>query len=234
MTIILHPRKILSFVRREGRLTNSQERALSLLYPLYGISLETTPELTSLSLFNNQNPLILEIGFGMGQSLITMALENPDQNYLGIEVHRPGVGHILLGIEKENLKNLKILCHDAVEIINQNIPNQALTGVQIFFPDPWHKKKHNKRRLVQENFIKNLIPKLRSNTNSNSWIHLATDWEDYANQMMSVMTSLPEFKNKFGENKFSPDTANRPSTKFQARGEKSGHGVWDLIFEKIA
>jgi len=242
MTIVSHPRKILSFVRREGRLTSSQERALENLYPLYGVSLETTPILTSQSLFNNQNPLILEIGFGMGTSLITMAQANPDKNYLGIEVHRPGVGHILLEIDKNRMANLKVLCHDAVEVLNHHIPANTLLGVQIFFPDPWHKKKHHKRRLIQENFIKNLIPKLTSHHSSlnsfqKSWIHLATDWEDYAQQMMSVMSAssnqFPEFKNKYGENTFAPDTAGRPSTKFQARGERLGHGVWDLVFEKI-
>ncbi len=234
MTIVsnspLHLRKILSFVRREGRLTCSQERALKDLFPIYGVELTDNFLLTSQALFNNNQPLVLEIGFGMGQSLIQMALDNPDKNYLGIEVHRPGVGHVLLEIERTDLKNLKIICQDAIEVLAHHVPNGALMGVQIFFPDPWHKRKHAKRRLIQESFIKNLIPKL----NSHSWIHLATDWEDYAKQMMKVMSEFSELKNRFGPNQFcpNPNLIGRPSTKFQVRGERLGHGVWDLVFEK--
>lgn len=223
-------RKVLSFVRREGRLTFSQERALKELYPVYGVDLTPALQLSSEFLFNNSQPLILEIGFGMGQSLIQMAKDHPERNYLGIEVHRPGVGHILIEIEQAELKNLKVLCADAVEVIQKHIPDKTLTGVQIFFPDPWHKRKHMKRRLVQENFIKNLIPKL--NSEYQSWIHLATDWEDYAKQMMKVMSQFAELENKFGSNQFAPnsETVGRPLTKFQARGERLGHGVWDLVF----
>ncbi len=238
-SVITNLRKIRSFVRREGRLTRSQERALKDLYPVYGvnlpieldINLKNNLNLNSQTLFQNNQPLILEIGFGMGQSLIQMAKSHPDLNYLGLEVHRPGVGHILLDIEKENLKNLKVLCHDAVEILEKYIPDDCLEKIQIFFPDPWHKKKHHKRRLIQEDFIKKLILKLKIS----GQIHLATDWENYAEQMLNVLSDNKNLVNIYGDHHFAPDqeSTGRPLTKFQKRGENLGHGVWDLIFKKI-
>jgi len=243
-SVITNLRKIRSFVRREGRLTTSQERALKDLYPIYGVNLDFYLKnnliLNSQNLFknnqpnhpdNSSRPLVLEIGFGMGQSLIQMAKANPDLNYLGIEVHRPGVGHILLEIEKENLTNLKVLCHDAVEVLEKYIPDDCLEIIQIFFPDPWHKKKHHKRRLIQEDFIKKLILKLKAS----GTIHLATDWENYAEQMLKVLSENKDLKNIYGLNNFAPsqEITGRPLTKFQKRGENLGHGVWDLIFKKI-
>jgi len=224
-------RTIKSFVRREGRLTPSQARALDQLYLIYGIDLNL--ELNKN--FKNNNPLVLEIGFGMGDSLIQMAKDNPDLNYLGLEVHRPGVGHILLGIEQENknqenLTNLKVLSHDAVEILEKYIPNNYLQKIQIFFPDPWHKKKHHKRRLIQEEFVKKLVLKLKNS----GQIHLATDWENYAEQMLKILGENQDLSNIYGLNNFAPnqEITGRPSTKFQKRGENLGHGVWDLIFQK--
>lgn len=226
-------RTIRSFVRREGRLTPSQARALEQLYLIYGVNLNKNlhTNLTSESLFQNNKNLVLEIGFGMGESLIQMARENPELNYLGLEVHRPGVGHILLGIEKENLTNLKIISHDAVEILEKYIPPDSLAKIQIFFPDPWHKKKHHKRRLIQEDFIKKLVLKLKTS----GQIHLATDWENYAEQMLKVLSENPDLLNIYGEKHFAPnrEMTGRPVTKFQKRGENLGHGVWDLIFQKI-
>ena len=224
-------RKITSFVRREGRLTDSQARALASLYPVYGLSLDRIQQEN----FLREKPLILEIGFGMGDSLAQMAQEHPDWNYLGVEVHRPGVGHILLLTEKLKLNNLKIIHADVMDVL-ENLPEDILLqGVQIFFPDPWPKKRHHKRRLVQAAFIEKLILKIKPG----GFIHLATDWEDYATWMMEVLSHTPslkaQLKNKQGElNYAEKNTHGRPITKFQKRGENLGHGVWDMVFVKHA
>ena len=172
----------------------------------------------------------LEIGFGMGASLVEMAKAAPDKNFIGIEVHFPGVGKLLHSMEEQGVENIRVFCHDAVEVLELCIADQSLDRMQIFFPDPWHKKKHNKRRLVQADFIQ----KLRAKIKVGGVIHLATDWEHYATQMMQVMTAADGFKNQAGQACFSERPDYRPFTKFEKRGERLGHGVWDLLFEKIS
>ena len=221
MTNKPYMRTIRSFVKREGRLTRGQERAMEVLWPKYGIAYEPEKKL------DLPKPLILEIGFGMGHSLSQMASEHPENHYLGIEVHTPGVGTLLMDIEERNLENINVMMHDAVEVLEHMIPNDSLAGVQIFFPDPWHKKRHHKRRLISPQFIHNLFPKL----STNGFIHLATDWENYAEQMMEVMSANDAFENTHGDGQYA-DRGDRPKTKFENRGERLGHGVWDLFFRK--
>jgi len=218
-------RKIRSFVRREGRLTTGQQHALDTLWPKYGIDMSDTA-LDLGSIFGNEQPVILEIGFGNGDSLAQMAKGNPGLNYLGIEVHRPGVGHLLYLIEKQGIENLRIMSEDAVEIIRNQIPEQALTGVQLFFPDPWPKKKHHKRRIVQPEFVKLLASRLKPG----GFFHMATDWENYAEHMLEVMSAAEDFENSTKEGDFIPRPDSRPLTKFEQRGQRLGHGVWDLLY----
>jgi tRNA (guanine-N7-)-methyltransferase len=218
-------RKIRSFVRREGRLTTGQQHALDTLWPKYGIDMSDTA-LDLGSIFGNEQPVILEIGFGNGDSLAQMAKGNPGLNYLGIEVHRPGVGHLLYLIEEQGIKNLRIMSEDAVEIIRNQIPEQALTGVQLFFPDPWPKKKHHKRRIVQAEFVKLIASRLKPG----GFFHMATDWENYAEHMLEVMSAAEDFENSTKEGDFIPRPDSRPLTKFEQRGQRLGHGVWDLLY----
>jgi tRNA (guanine-N7-)-methyltransferase len=218
-------RKIRSFVRREGRLTTGQQHALDTLWPKYGIDMSDTA-LDLGSIFGNEQPVILEIGFGNGDSLAQMAKGNPGLNYLGIEVHRPGVGHLLYLIEEQGIENLRIMSEDAVEIIRNQIPEQALTGVQLFFPDPWPKKKHHKRRIVQAEFVKLIASRLKPG----GFFHMATDWENYAEHMLEVMSAAEDFENSTKEGDFIPRPDSRPLTKFEQRGQRLGHGVWDLLY----
>jgi tRNA (guanine-N7-)-methyltransferase len=218
-------RKIRSFVRREGRLTTGQQHALDTLWPKYGIDMSDTA-LDLGSIFGNEQPVILEIGFGNGDSLAQMAKGNPGLNYLGIEVHRPGVGHLLYLIEEQDIENLRIMSEDAVEIIRNQIPEQALTGVQLFFPDPWPKKKHHKRRIVQAEFVKLIASRLKPG----GFFHMATDWENYAEHMLEVMSAAEDFENSTKEGDFIPRPDSRPLTKFEQRGQRLGHGVWDLLY----
>lgn len=218
-------RKIRSFVRREGRLTTGQQHALDTLWPKYGIDMSETA-LDLGSTFGNEQPVILEIGFGNGDSLAQMAKGNPGLNYLGIEVHRPGVGHLLYLIEEQGIENLRIMSEDAVEIIKNQIPEQALTGVQLFFPDPWPKKKHHKRRIVQPDFVKLIASRLKPG----GFFHMATDWENYAEHMLEVMSAAEDFENSTREGDFIPRPDTRPLTKFEQRGQRLGHGVWDLLY----
>jgi tRNA (guanine-N7-)-methyltransferase len=221
-------RRIRSFVRREGRLTKGQQRALDELYPRYGLSPSAGETLDFAAIFNNQQPVLLEIGFGNGQTLTSMASAQPENNFLGIEVHRPGVGNALLQIEKLALSNVRVICEDAVEVLKQHIPDHSLAAVYIFFPDPWHKKRHHKRRLVQVDFINLLKQKL----SSGGRLHMATDWEAYAQHMLHVMSEVEGFTNLAGEGQYSDKPDYRPLTKFEQRGLRLGHGVWDLIFSK--
>lgn len=220
-------RQVRSFVRRSGRLTAGQERAYELGWPQFGV--DYAPQTLDLTrLFGRQGPTFLEIGFGMGTALAAMASANPTHNYLGIEVHRPGVGSLMLQIEEESLSNIRVMCHDAVEVLEQMIPDQTLDGVYLFFPDPWHKKRHNKRRIVSPKFIALLAHKLRHG----GMFHMATDWEDYAHHMMTVMSACGAFHNTAGTGNFSPRPDYRVLTKFEQRGHRLGHGVWDLIFTR--
>lgn len=222
-------RRIRSFVRREGRLTKGQQRALIELFPHYGIKLEQG-RLDLDVLFGRQAFRVLEIGFGNGASLAQIAASYPQNDYLGIEVHRPGVGNLLLQIEKQGLTNIRVSNDDAVEVLEQQVPDNSLDAVYLFFPDPWHKKKHHKRRIVQPLFVQLVRHKLKPG----GIFHMATDWEDYAGYMLEVMTAAEGFKNLAAGGNYVARPEYRPLTKFEQRGQRLGHGVWDLIFEKIA
>lgn len=225
MSDVKHLRQVRSFVRRQGRLTKGQERGLSEIWPIYGIEYSEHP-LDLEQLFARQAPLVLEVGFGNGTSLSAMAKNMPEKDFIGIEVHRPGVGNLLLQIEEQGLTNLRLFCHDAVEVLKQQIPDNSLDQFQLFFPDPWHKKRHHKRRIVQASFLDLLAKKLKQG----GVIHMATDWEDYAIHMMEQLKVHPAFKNTQAGDQFSPRPDYRPLTHFEQRGQRLGHGVWDLIF----
>lgn len=219
-----HPRTIRSYVIRGGRLTASQQQALETCWPTYGLEVDDGL-LHSVNVFGRQAPLVLEIGFGMGDSLLEMAIANPAQDFIGVEVHRPGVGRLLHEIAAHQLTNLRIYCQDAKEVLRDCIQDNTLHGVQIFFPDPWHKTRHHKRRLIQLAFVEQLRHKL----GIGGYIHMATDWEQYAEHMMEVMTAAPGYRNAAGVQQFS-DSNGRPLTKFEKRGQRLGHRVHDLIF----
>jgi tRNA (guanine-N7-)-methyltransferase len=219
-------RAIRSFVLRTGRMTPGQERALAEHWPSKGL-LRENGRLDYRATFGRDAPVVLEIGFGMGASLVAMAQAAPATDFIGIEVHRPGVGRLLASMAEQGVDNIRAYCDDAVEVLEQCIADDSLAGVQIFFPDPWHKKKHNKRRLVQPEFVQRLRKKLQVG----GVIHLATDWQNYAEQMLAVMSAADGFSNQYDG--YAPRPASRPLTKFEARGERLGHGVWDLLFKKI-
>lgn len=222
-------RPIRSFVRREGRLTKGQQRALDDLWGNFGVdNADTVLDLDGL--FGRTAPKVLEIGFGNGVSLAQMAAAHPEFDYLGIEVHHPGVGALLLLVEEQELRNVRIACDDAVEVLKKRIPDDSLDRVQLFFPDPWHKRRHHKRRILQPDFVALLGQKVKDG----GIFHLATDWEDYAQQMLSVMNAAPGFHNLAANKAYSPRPDTRPLTKFEQRGQRLGHGVWDLLFEKTA
>ena len=222
-------RSIRSFVLRSGRMTAGQQNAYDAHWSKHGLPLDDT-FIDYSSVFGRSAPVILEIGFGMGASLVEMAKAAPEQDFIGVEVHVPGVGKLLHGMEEFEVNNIRIYCDDAVEVLKRCIPDNSLDRVQIYFPDPWHKKKHHKRRLIQTGFVQSLRAKLKIG----GVIHLATDWEHYAEHMMEVMAAADGFKNQADEFCFSPRPDYRPITKFEKRGERLGHGVWDLLFEKIA
>ena len=227
MTATDQKRRIRSYVLRAGRMTSIQKSALEHNWPRWGLDYAGGKPAYD-SAFNHTGPRVLEIGFGMGQSLVDMAEVAPETNFLGIEVHRPGVGRILHSIEERGIDNIRVYCHDAVEILSDIIPDTSLDTVQIFFPDPWHKKRHNKRRLIQPPFVALLISKLKPE----GVLHLATDWEDYAVQMMEVLSAADALSNTCGEAQYTPRPERRPLTKFERRGERLGHGVWDLVFSR--
>lgn len=222
-------RRIRSYVRREGRITPSQARALRELWPRYGI--ECQAEALDLDVAFGRSctgQRVLEVGFGNGEVLAHLAGEYPQNDYLGIEVHRPGVGHLLLEIEKRNLANVRVICHDAVEVLTQCLPAASLDQVLLFFPDPWPKKRHHKRRIVQPDFVELVAGRLRPG----GLFHLATDWENYAEQMLSVMQQSRDFQNAAPDGEFAARPSSRPVTKFERRGRRLGHGVWDLLFRR--
>ncbi|MCW8918583.1 MAG: tRNA (guanosine(46)-N7)-methyltransferase TrmB [Gammaproteobacteria bacterium] len=222
-------RRIRSFVRREGRLTPGQQRAMTELFPRFGI--ETGEGLLDLdALFGRSAPRILEIGFGDGESLAEIARNHPEQDYLGIEVHRPGVGHLLMRIEELGLTNLRVMSDDAVVVLEQRLADGILDGLQLFFPDPWHKKKHHKRRQVQPAWAQLVRRKLKLGGR----LHLATDWQNYAEQMLEVLSAAEGFRNTSPTGDYLPKPDYRPETKFERRGLRLGHGVWDLVFEKVS
>jgi tRNA (guanine-N7-)-methyltransferase len=219
-------RPIRSFVLRQGRLTPAQERAVTSLLPAFGIPY--TPEVLALDVvFGRAAPKILEIGFGMGGATAEIAQANPDKDYLGVEVHTPGVGNLLKLVEEKGLTNLRVIQHDAVEVLNHMLADDSLDGVHIFFPDPWPKKRHHKRRLLQAAFVDLLCSKLKPG----GYLHFATDWEEYAQWTLEVLQGESKLVNT-AEN-YAPRPEYRPLTKFEQRGLNLGHGVWDLIFRRI-
>lgn len=218
-------RTIRSFVLRQGRLTKGQARAFEEQWPKFGINYH--PEALDLqALFGNDKPVHLEIGFGNGESLATMANQRPDINVIGIEVHGPGVGHLLMRIGELGLTNVRICQHDAVEVLREMLPPNSLSGSYLFFPDPWHKKRHHKRRIVQPDFLELLASRLQPG----GFFHAATDWENYAEHMLETLNASAHFENTAEGYTEKPDY--RPLTKFEQRGLRLGHGVWDLVFKR--
>lgn len=225
----LKNRHIRSFVMRRGHISAAQKRALDESLPKYQV--EYTPELLNTEeVFGRKAPLVLEIGCGMGETTAAIAQAHPEVNFLGCEVFVAGVGALSKRLDEMELKNVRIVRHDAVEIVRDMIADNSLDGVHIYFPDPWRKARHHKRRLVAQPFIGQLAQKIRPG----GYIHCATDWENYAEQMLEVLEGEPALENLHGKGQFSPVMGNpitkRPCTKFQSRGERLGHGVWDLVY----
>ena len=221
----LSKRHIRSFVLRAGRVSVAQQRAIDTWLPRYGIPY-ITRQLDLDQAFGRKAPKIFEIGFGMGDSTATIAAAHPEIDYLALEVHTPGVGNLLKLINSEHLNNIRIMQHDAVEVLRDMIADGTLDGVHIFFPDPWHKARHNKRRLIQAPFIAQLVQKLKPG----GYIHVATDWQDYAEQVLRVLSEEPQLENTAAD--YAPRPDYRPLTKFEQRGLRLGHGVWDLVFRR--
>jgi tRNA (guanine-N7-)-methyltransferase len=247
---IEHPRHIRSFVRRAGRLTVGQAKALDVLGPqflipfqeaLLDVSQLSASTLTTDSIANSIDSMsanspkglktptksVFEIGFGMGEATAHIAKVLPDTLFLACEVHQPGVGALLKRIEEQSITNIRIISHDAVQVLDKMIPKASLDGIHIFFPDPWHKTRHNKRRLIQPPFIATLVQHLKPG----GYLHCATDWQPYAEQMLEVLSNEPALKNTVKDYAEKPHY--RPLTKFENRGIKLGHGVWDLVFKRI-
>lgn len=221
-------RHIRSFVRREGRITVAQQRALETLWPRFGIT--PGPFLLDLdSIFGRRAPRILEIGFGMGDALLACAGAHPEIDYLGIEVHRPGIGGVLRKLEELNFSNVRVIDGDAQEALRHSIGDANFDAIYVFFPDPWPKKRHHKRRLVQPEFMALAHAKLKPGGR----LHFATDWENYALYMLEVVGATPQFRNLAAAGGFAASRGARPETKFERRGRALGHGVWDLIVEKV-
>ena len=225
MTEAKHHRKIQSFVKRSGRLSKGQSLGLNELWSDFGIDVDSST-FDFEEIFSNQNDVTLEVGFGNGDSLLEMAIQEPNQNFLGIEVYEAGVGRLINEANKKNVGNLKVIKEDAVEVLENNVADDSISNFQLFFPDPWHKKRHHKRRIVQMDFLDLLSKKLKSNGTA----HIATDWQDYAEHIMETLESHPHFKNLAGDHTYSERPEYRPLTKFENRGQKLGHGVWDIIF----
>ncbi len=211
-----HHRPIRSYVLREGRLTRGQERAFGELWPRFGVDWAPGTVLDLPILFGDARPVVLEIGFGNGETLAELAARHPERGYLGIEVHRPGVGHLLLQLEKRALTNVRVLRHDAIEVLTHGLAPASLAGVYLFFPDPWPKTRHHKRRIL-----------------SGGLFHAATDWGPYAAQMLAVLGDAADlFENAAGPGAYAPRPEDRPLTRFERRGQRLGHEVWDLVFHR--
>ncbi len=224
----LHRRRVRSFVRRGGRITAAQARAFEQLWPRFGI--EFSPQLLDLdATFNRRARRLLEIGFGNGETLAAIAHERGDWDCVGIDVHEPGVGHLLLRTDELGLSNLRIICHDAVEVLEQQLGDESFDETLVFFPDPWPKKRHHKRRLIQPPFASLLARKLTSG----GVLRLATDWQPYAEQMLNVLNACELLVNEAPDRTFALRPAIRPVTRFERRGQRLGHDVWDLEYRKI-
>ncbi|MEO3693039.1 tRNA (guanosine(46)-N7)-methyltransferase TrmB [Roseateles paludis] len=221
------PRAIKSFVTRAGRMGTGQIKALAELGPRFVLPYQTE-RLDPAAVFGRQAPLVLEIGFGMGGATAEIAAALPDHDFIGCEVHEPGVGALLKLIGERELPNIRIVQHDAVEVLEHMVGPAALAGVHIFFPDPWHKKRHHKRRLIQPAFVAKLVQHLQPG----GYLHCATDWQPYAEQMLEVLSAEPLLQNTASG--YADKPAYRPLTKFEARGLRLGHGVWDLVFRRRA
>lgn len=217
-----------SYVLRGGRLTDGQKRALQELWPRWGVE-PGGDRIDLAALFGNRRPVILEIGFGDGAATWRMAQAHPEQNFLGIEVHRPGVGRLLLALERHGIGNVRVACADAVEFLRDRVSPHALDGVRIYFPDPWPKKRHHKRRMVQPGFV----ALLASRMHPGAVLHLATDWPPYAAHMLEVLDASAEFENLAAAGGACPRPEWRPETKYERRGERLGHPVADLVFRRI-
>lgn len=220
-------REIKSYVLRAGRVSNRQQQGLDRWLSAYALPMRDSYWDFAVE-FGREAETIVEIGFGMGASLTAMAKEQPHLNYIGIEVHQAGIGSLVADLHELNLTNVRVVPVDAVKVFTTHIADNSLAGVQIFFPDPWHKKRHHKRRLIQNEFIQLLTQKIKPG----GFIHCATDWQEYAEHMLNVFTQISELHNQHVQGGYSPKPATRPQTKFEQRGAKLGHGVWDLIFIK--
>ncbi|HEY5644149.1 MAG TPA: tRNA (guanosine(46)-N7)-methyltransferase TrmB [Woeseiaceae bacterium] len=220
-------RTIRSFVRRTGRLTPSQARALEELWPRYGIDYRGAP-LDLAALYGRRAPIVLEIGFGNGETLVEQAAARPDADFLGIEVHEPGVGHCLLKAEQADVGNLRVIMHDAIEVLQHAVPAGSLHRLNLYFPDPWPKKRHHKRRIVQPEFLRLVADRLEPG----GTLHVATDWADYAGHIDAVVGASPLFGLDERREHDGAGPLDRPQTKFERRGLKRGHGIWDWRFIK--
>ncbi|MFQ5486973.1 MAG: tRNA (guanosine(46)-N7)-methyltransferase TrmB [Gammaproteobacteria bacterium] len=221
-------RKVRSFVRREGRMTPAQRRALERCWPRYGVAVQDSP-LNLDDLFGRQAPRMLEIGCGMGESLLAMAAAHPENDYLAIEVYRPGIGTLMRRLAEAGLDNVRIVNEDAVFVLERMLPVEAFAAIYLFFPDPWPKKRHHKRRIVQPPFIE----LVRSRLKPGGMLHMATDWQDYAQHMLAVMKQVESFRNIAGAGCCAERPPWRPLTKYEQRGRRLGHQVCDLIFERV-
>lgn len=218
-------RPIRSFVLRTGRITPAQQRALDELAPRYELTFSAAP-LDLDAVFGRRAPRTLEIGFGNGENLAALAAAHPERDFLGAEVHRPGVGHLFLLAQQHGLANLRAICHDAVEMLTAQIPQDSLDEILVLFPDPWHKKRHHKRRLIQPAFVDLAVSRLRPG----GVLRLATDWENYAQQMLEVLAANSALRNLSSSAGYMPRDEQRVLTRFEKRGQRLGHGVWDLAF----
>ena len=221
-------RRVRSFVLRQGRFTAAQQRAFDELWPRFGLDYAGEPRDFDTA-FGRTAPRVLEIGFGNGEALRFAAQQDPSRNHIGIEVHAPGVGRLLNALAEDGSDHVRLYHHDAVEVLRNEVADASLDEIRIYFPDPWHKKRHNKRRLVQPEFAALLVRKLAPGGR----LHLATDWHDYAEQMWDVLDATPGLVNRAGPRGSVPRPDWRPQTHFETRGQKLGHGVWDLLYDRV-
>jgi tRNA (guanine-N7-)-methyltransferase len=223
-----HPRRIRSFVLREGRMTDAQQRAFTDYWSRYGIDYAGAPQ-DFAALFGRDTERVLEIGFGNGEALAWASEHDPARDFIGVEVHGPGVGRLMNALAARAASNVRVYRHDAVEVLEHDIPAAALSEVRIWFPDPWHKKRHHKRRLIQPGFVALVASRMVPS----GLLHLATDWEEYAEHMLAVLEAASGWRNAIGPRQYAPKPAWRIETRFERRGLNLGHGVWDLLYRKL-